>query len=349
MSDSHVPTVALYGAGMISRAHGAAATFIGSPVVAVASRTAARAAERAAEFGGDAVTYDDLVSARVPADVIVVSTPPQRHADDVLALLPTGAAVLIEKPLCRTLHEADLIVEAAHRHGGRLLYGENLAYAPVVQQLLRMVPQLGQLTHLEVRSLQGLPTWGDFTSDEWGGGALFDLGVHPLTVAMLCANASGAGAPTAVSATLIGGEGHGSDEHAEVHLHYATGLVATVISSWKAGPSPQWDAQLASVGGVLRADLMPEPTVEHNGVAVALPPVNTPVPAVEQFGYLGQLQALIADTGRGDTPLMSAEVGRRVLDVVCAAYRSAGRQGALEALPFTGRRDRTPLQLWRGE
>jgi hypothetical protein len=35
-----------------------------------------------------------------------------------------------------------------------------------------------------------------------------------------------------------------------------------------------------------------------------------------------------------------------VLDVVCAAYQSA-RTGEPESLPFTGRRDLTPLQLWR--
>jgi hypothetical protein len=45
---------------------------------------------------------------------------------------------------------------------------------------------------------------------------------------------------------------------------------------------------------------------------------------------------------------MSASFGRDVLQVVLAAYRSAGRDSAAEALPFTGPRDRTPLQLWHG-
>lgn len=334
---------------MISRAHGAAAVFSGLEIVAVASRSPERAAERAAEYGALAVSYDDLLSGRVQADVVVVATPPQCHADDVLRLLDTGAAVLIEKPLCRTLAEADAIVEAAARHGERLLYGENLAYAPSVQQLLTRVPDLGPLTHLEVRSLQGLPTWGEFTSDEWGGGALFDLGVHPLSVALLCANASGAGMPVSVSAELRGGQGHRSDEHAEVRLHYRAGLVATVISSWQAGPEARWDAQLASVSGVLRAELIPTPSLEFNGDTIDLPVVTAPLPAIEQFGYLAQLQSLVTDVARGETPMMSADFGRRVLEVVCAAYSSAGQGGELVSVPFAGPRDRTPLQLWRGE
>ena len=333
----------------------------GMPVVAVASRTPARAAQRAAELGARAVTYDDLVAeiravgpadARatdtMAADIVVVSTPPQCHAADAIQLLEAGAAVLLEKPLCRTLDEADRIVAATTAHGNRLLYGENLAYSPIVQQLLARVGELGPLTHLEVRSLQGLPTWGDFTSDEWGGGALFDLGVHPLAVALLCANASGAGLPVGLRATLAGGDGHGTDEHAEVLLEYANGLIARVESSWRSGPQPVWDAQLASATGVLRAELMPAPLLEHNGEVVALPAPTASVPIIETGGYLAQMLAFANDVAHEETPLMSAEFGRLVLDVVCGAYRSAGRDGAAELVPFDGPRDRTPLELWRG-
>ena len=338
----------LFGAGMISRAHGAAARLSKMPIIAVASRSSARAAERATEFGARPVTYDDIVQRHIDADIAIVCTPPQCHARDAIALLDAGYAVLLEKPLCRTLAEADALVETSARHHGRLLYAENLAYAPVVQRLVAMVPQLGRLTHVEVRTLQGLPEWGDFTSDDWGGGALFDLGVHPLSVALLIANAAGEGTPTAVSATLVGGPGHGSDEHAEASITYASGLRVRVESSWQRGPTALWDAQAASDTGVLRAELLPTPHLEHNGERVDLPAVTVGLPQIEQYGYLAQLLALADDLEHGTTPLMSASFGRLVLDVVCAAYRSAGRGGAAEALPFSGARDRTPLQLWRG-
>ena len=44
---------------------------------------------------------------------------------------------------------------------------------------------------------------------------------------------------------------------------------------------------------------------------------------------------------------MSAAFGRDVLQVVCAAYCVGGRSGEEVALPFAGRRDLTPLELWR--
>ena len=337
--------VALHGAGMIAVAHAAATQFLGHELTSVASRSDQTAQRVAKQFGARAVAYTDLPG---DADVVVVATPPQCHADDAVRLLDAGAAVLLEKPLCRTLDEADRIVDAAARHRGRLLYGENLAYAPVVQKMVSNAALVGAPTHLEVRSLQGLPGWGAFTTDEWGGGALFDLGVHPLSVAMMLANAAGLGRATGVSASLRGGEGHGSDEHADVTLHFESGFTARVVSSWQAGPEPMWDAQLAGDRGVLRAELLPLPRLEYNGDEVALPRATAAMPLLEQLGYAAQLRALVDDVSAEREPMMSAAFGREVLQVVLAGYESAGLGGELVPLPFTGPRDRTPLQLWRG-
>ncbi len=37
-----------------------------------------------------------------------------------------------------------------------------------------------------------------------------------------------------------------------------------------------------------------------------------------------------------------------MLEVICAAYRSAGSGGDEVTLPFDGDRTATPLQLWKG-
>jgi len=325
-------------------AHAAATQQLGFELVSVASRSTERAAALAERFGTTAVAYADLPG---DADIVVVATPPQCHADDALRMLEGGAAVLLEKPLCRTLVEADQLVAAAARHGGRLLYAENLAYAPIVHRMIALAPRVGALTHLEVRTLQGLPTWGAFTTDEWGGGALFDLGVHPIAIALLVANAAGEGSPVAVSARLRGAEGHDSDEHADVWLRYRTGLIAHVESSWQAGPESQWDAQVAGATGVVRAELLPVQSLELNGDEVALPMATGQIPMLEQLGYSEQLRTFAVDLAAQREPVMSAAFGRHVLQVVAAAYQSAGRRGDEVALPFAGPRDLTPLQLWR--
>jgi hypothetical protein len=87
--------------------------------------------------------------------------------------------------------------------------------------------------------------------------------------------------------------------------------------------------------------------LEHDGAPVEVPGGGDPGAILEQFGYVGQLQAVVADVAAARRPIMSAAFGRDVLQVVCAAYESAGRSGASVALPFAGRRDLTPLELWR--
>ncbi len=346
MAVDATPRVALCGAGLISMAHAAAARFNGFELVAVASRSAARTAEQAERLGTRGVTYADLPG---NAEIVVVATPPGSHAADTIRLLAAGAAVLVEKPLCRTLAEADAMVAAAETHGQRALYGENLLYAPAVQAFVERVAKVGRLTHLEARALQALPTWGDFTTEGWGGGVLFDLGVHPLAIVLVAAAACGEGRPVAVSAQLRGGAGHASDEHADVRLRFGSGLTARVEASWQGPTDPVWDVQAASATGVVRLEVMPTPVLEHDGETVSVPATGVALPAVAQFGYLAQLRALADDTRRRATPLMSVAFGRDVLQVVCAAYTSASRGGADVALPFAGRRDLTPLQLWRGE
>src|SRR4051794_27134596 len=346
LASNAVARLALWGAGMISGAHGAAASFLQIPISAVASRTPERAAKQAEVLRTRAATYDDLL--RDP-DIVAVSTPPQRHAADTLRLIEAGAAVIVEKPLCTTLVDADALVAAAAEHGQRLLYAENLAYAPVVRQLLDTIDGIGPLTHVEVRTMQGLPTWGDFTSDEWGGGALFDLGVHPLAIAVLAVAANGGGSVVGVTAELRGGAGHNSDEHAEVSLRFSGGVNAKVVSSWQGGPHQTWDAQFSSDTDVLRIDFWPRPSLEHNGEPVAVAASTLPLPFIEELGYLDQLRAFVADVEAGTTPLMNVEFGRQILDIVCAAYRSAGQGGAEQRVPFEGPRDKTPLQLRHGD
>ena len=62
-------------------------------------------------------------------------TPPAQHAEHALAAVAAGAGVLVEKPLCTTLADADRLVAAA-AGGATLAYAENLVHAPAVQLAL---------------------------------------------------------------------------------------------------------------------------------------------------------------------------------------------------------------------
>jgi myo-inositol 2-dehydrogenase/D-chiro-inositol 1-dehydrogenase len=334
--------LAFAGAGWIAAVHGYAVDHVpGLRISRVASRDPERAAAAAARVGAEPCTYDDLPAG---AAGVVVCTPPEQHLEHAQHAIAGGAAVLVEKPLCTTLQGADALVAAAEG-GARIAYAENLAHAPIVRLALAHAAQLHGVDLIEVRAVQSRPTWGDFLTEAWGGGVLFDLGVHPLAVALLLAAPA---TPVEVRATLEGAVDHPVDEHAEVQLHFDTGLLARVTTSWRGGEAATWDAQVSAPDGVVRLELLPHVLLERNGAEVRLPGLPDGVPRqLEELGYLAQIESFALDIQQARTPELGAAFGRRILDVVCAAYASAGEGGEWVGLPFAGPRDRTPLQLWR--
>jgi myo-inositol 2-dehydrogenase/D-chiro-inositol 1-dehydrogenase len=336
------PTLAFAGSGRITSLHGLAAQALGLPVVAVASRHPDHAQVRAEQLGARACGYDELPAG---ADLVVVATPPAHHAADALRCLERGTPVLVEKPLCTTLADADRLVAASLASRLPVLYAENLAFAPIVEQALAHIGRIGALSHLEARSVQPRPDWGDFLTDEWGGGVLFDLGVHPLALVLL---AMAPTPPVEVVAELTVGADHPVDDRAQVRLRFEGGLEASVLASWQ-GTDVVWDLQAASDQGVVRAELLPNPGLERDGEPAPYPPTprDLELPQLLELGYIGQLEAAARHLARPRPDVVDVTLGRQVLEVVCAAYRSAGRGGAPEPLPFRHRRDRTPLSWWR--
>ncbi len=69
---------------------------------------------------------------RNDVDAVVVCTPPHNHAEITIAALESGKHVLCEKPLCRTLEEAEAMLAAARRANRLLKCGFNHRHHPAV-------------------------------------------------------------------------------------------------------------------------------------------------------------------------------------------------------------------------
>lgn len=335
-------SIALAGAGYIAVVHALAAESAGAKVTAVASAGGKSARHLAGELDARKVSPEALPAG---ADYLIVATPPDQHAALAVQGLQAGASVLVEKPLACTLAEADQIVQAAARAAGSgvvLRCAENLLHSPVWAQATARRVGLGLLTHLSLRTLQPPPDWGHFAEPLAAGGVLFDLGPHPLALALGLADE----AVVAVSATLVSTREDGADDYATLALRFQSGLIATLEISWVSDLTI-WEAQASSESGVLRIELIPEVLLEHNGEEVEVP-LRHPQsdPTLEQFGYVDQLLDLISQEPEqfGQT----AEQAREILEIICAAYSSAGCDGEEVALPFTGDRSLTPIQLWKG-
>ncbi|ONI76194.1 hypothetical protein ALI144C_36585 [Actinosynnema sp. ALI-1.44] len=121
-------------------------------------------------------------------DLAVVATPNHLHAPVGASLLRRGIAVFIEKPVCLTVAEGALLVEAEREGGARVLAGTAAWHRADVKALRAQVDRLGPLRTIELswvraRGVPGSVGWSTKGASA-GGGALFDLGWHLITIGL---------------------------------------------------------------------------------------------------------------------------------------------------------------------
>jgi predicted dehydrogenase len=68
-------------------------------------------------------------------DAVSIATPTETHCEIACAFLEKGVHVLVEKPIARTLAEADLMIEAAEKTGAKIMVGQLERFNPAMVAL----------------------------------------------------------------------------------------------------------------------------------------------------------------------------------------------------------------------
>jgi predicted dehydrogenase len=105
-------------------------------------------------IGGRHADYADLVT-RDDVDIVLVANPDAYHAEVGLAAIAAGKHVLIEKPMCMTMREADEIVAAQERAGVMVQVGYMRRYATAFLEACRILPELGPIRLARVHDVLG--------------------------------------------------------------------------------------------------------------------------------------------------------------------------------------------------
>ncbi|WP_193103481.1 Gfo/Idh/MocA family protein [Brachybacterium sp. FME24] len=128
--------------------------------------------------------------AEAELDAVSIATPTFLHAPMAIAALDAGLHVISEKPMAENAESAARMVEAADRAGRVLDVSFNHRQRGDVTALRAVVESgvLGKLYYAKTgwirrQGIPGLGTW--FTkSESSGGGALMDIGIHMLDMAL---------------------------------------------------------------------------------------------------------------------------------------------------------------------
>ena len=172
VSDSRPLRVAVIGVGHLGKHHARILSALpGATLVAVVDKLADRAAEIAASTGSAAFTDSADVIDKV--DAVSVAVPTELHRDIALPFLERGISVLVEKPMARSLAEADELIAAAKASGATLAVGHTERYNPAVAKVM---PLVTSPRFIEVHRL------GVFPERSLDIDVVFDLMIHDLDV-----------------------------------------------------------------------------------------------------------------------------------------------------------------------
>ena len=183
--DGTAVRVGLLGYGAIGHEHSAAiARTQGLALSAVCDPNPLRievARQLAPALRGHADGVDLLADADV--DLVIVSTPPDTHAAWALACLEAGKHVVVEKPFCLTVAEADRQIAAAAERGLTLAVYQNRRWDSDYLALKKVVRsgQIGEVFHYEsFIGGYGHPCNYWHSDEAISGGAIYDWGSHYL-------------------------------------------------------------------------------------------------------------------------------------------------------------------------
>ena len=208
--------IAVIGVGHLGKHHARIlGALSGARLVAVVDPDTERANAAAAASGAKVLAHHrDLFGA---VDAVTIATPTELHHEIALSFLDRGVSVLVEKPMTRTLDEADALLAAAAKAGVTLAVGHTERYNPAIATVM---PFVTTPRFIEVHRL------GVFPDRSLDIDVVFDLMIHDLDI-ILALVKSEVSAIEAVGVPVL------TDKFdiANARLRFASGCIANVTAS----------------------------------------------------------------------------------------------------------------------
>ena len=202
----------------------------GHSVTAIGSRTEEGAKRFAKEFG--ILTAHGSYAALVAdpnVDIVYIATPHPQHVSAAKLALNAGKHILVEKPFTINAYEATEIVALAKAKNLVVLEAKWTRFLPHMRRIREIVAAgtIGEIRSLIADHTQKLSDDPKHRLNDLalGGGALLDLGIYPISFAWDIL-----GKPATINAAATF-RITGADAQIATIFHYASGAIATTLSS----------------------------------------------------------------------------------------------------------------------
>lgn len=326
---------------------------------AVVSPTPGNAASFAARFGTPhhLTDYREMI-AMPEIDLVVIAAPNDLHCQMTLDCIAAGKHVVIEKPLCLNLAEADRMIAAGKAAGLELMYAEELCFAPKYVRLKQLLDSgaLGTPTLVKQSEKHDGPHAAHFWDVERsGGGVTMDMGCHAIEFFRWMLGRPKIQSVYAQMSTQVHGAKTRGEDNALLIVEFENGVIGLAEESWTKLGGMDDRAEVHGSKGVAYADLLHGNSIETYsavGYDYAVEKSGsttgwsfTIYEEAWNYGFPQEMAHFVDCVKHGRPPLVTAEDGRAVLETICAAYESAGT-GRKVALPFASTA-RRPIEHWK--
>jgi len=288
------------GVGHLGRHHARIlATLPGVELAAVVDTNRGRAEEIAAASGTHALFDARDLMGRV--DAVTVAVPTELHAEIAQPFLAAGVPVLVEKPITRSLAEADAIISTARASGVALAVGHTERFNPAV---VAARPLVVEPRFIEVHRL------GTFPDRSLDIDVVFDLMIHDLDI-VLSLVGSAVESIEAVGVPVLTGR----VDIANARLGFANGCIANMTAS-RISRDRVRKIRFFQPAAYLSIDYAAQKVEMWRLVTTggALPSIDGgEVPVASEEPLKRELEDFVEAIMSGRPPLVTGEDGRRAL------------------------------------
>jgi predicted dehydrogenase len=305
-------------------------------IVAVSDVNEQAAKEQATRFNADAYTDYRHILDRNDVVAVDVCTHPAPHHNIVVAAAEAGKHILVEKPMCRNIAEADDMIAAADEAKVMFQVAYVLRFEPARLKLKELLDDgiLGDV-HMAYCSQVG---WFDPSRHPWlfikeeSGGMLVEQAIHNLD-AWLWLYGSSSSVYSQTSTVPMGGTYPEAEKAVEnnaiVVFKFKNGGSGMLIKSWAAEVRQSGEGVVCSKGSAaLTAPGLRWKLHREDEQAFSSEEVQRPM---SSKGY--SIEHWLKCITDEEEPKTSGRVGRAGIEMAEAAYRSAS-SGMPVSLPL---------------
>ncbi len=331
--------VGLVGSQFISSIHAESLKTVSeAEVIAVMSPTKGNAKKFASKHGiPHHFTNLDEMLAMKEIDMIVIGAPNSLHCEIALKAAKAGKHMVVEKPLCMNLAEADLMIDACKKANVKLMYAEELCFTPKYVRLKALLDEgaLGRPVLLKQSEKHDGPHADHFWDvEKSGGGVTMDMGCHAIEFFRWLNGRKPIKSVYAQMTTSVHKDKTIGDDNAIIILEFENDVIAIAEESWTKLGGMDDRAEIHGSEGVAYADVLQGNSIQtysKKGVGYAVEKAGNTVgwsftmyEEIWNYGFPQEFAHFVDCVKNDKKPAVTGEDGRAVLEVIFAAYESAG-------------------------